>query len=244
MERGYVSAGQLNAALLEHVRRGEFTVPASLDLVGYGQIVPSQQALLTELQGRGTVIRQRTLESTGDADRLVASVLALTEGEERLLALRWIREFLETRRTAEPRARVAVLVPNLAEERDQLEGVLREVLAPELQSIDADLSSTPWGVFRWYSAVVTRHRCRCLGVGAMDPGSAAARECEFPAAFSVSRTYWGGCGRSERGGTVRCGSAAAHAPIAFGDRRPGIAGVGQPSSGWSQRRASNTVMAA
>ena len=39
---------------------------------------------------------------------------------------------------------MAILVPNLAEEREQLEGVLREVLTPELQSIDADLSSTPW----------------------------------------------------------------------------------------------------
>ena len=143
-EHGYVSAGQLNAALLEHVRLDEFTVPASLDLAGYGQIVPSQEALLAELRERGTVVRQRTLEATGDADRLVASVLVPTEGVERLLAVRWVREFLDTRRTGEPPARVAVLVPNLAEEREQLEGVLREVLAPELQSIDADLSSTPW----------------------------------------------------------------------------------------------------
>jgi len=143
-EGGYVSAAQLNAALLEHARGGRVTAPASLDLAGYDQIVPSQQALLTELRERGTVVRLRTLESPGDADRLVGSVLAPTEGEERLLAVRWIREFLDTHRTAEPRARVAVLVPNLAEERDQLEGVLREVLAPELQSIDADLSSTPW----------------------------------------------------------------------------------------------------
>ena len=143
-ERGYISAGQLNAALLEQVRRGEFTAPASLDLVGYGQILPSQQALLSELRDRGTVVRQRTLEMTRDADRLVRSVLAPTEGEERLLAVRWIREFLDTRQSVGARPRVAMLVPSLAEEREQLEGVLREVLAPELQSIDADLSSTPW----------------------------------------------------------------------------------------------------
>jgi len=144
VERGYVSAGQLNAALLEHVRHGAIVVPDSLDLVGYGQIVPSQQALLTELRERGTVVRQRALESTGNANRLVASVLVPTEPEERLLAARWVREFLDSRHPEEPPARVAVLVPNLAEEREQLEGVLREVLAPELQSIDADLSSTPW----------------------------------------------------------------------------------------------------
>ena len=144
-ERGYVSAGQLNAALVDHMRRSsDLAVPASLDLAGYGQIFPSQQALLTKLWDRGTIVRQRTLESTGDADRLVASVLVPTEGEERLFAVRWVREFLETRQTVEPPPRVALLVPNLAEEREQLEAVLREVLTPELESIDADLSSTPW----------------------------------------------------------------------------------------------------
>jgi len=143
-DHGYVSMGQLNAALLEHVRRGHFTVPASLDLAGFGQIVPSEQALLTALRECGTVVQQRMLESAENGKRLVASVLAPTEGDERLLAVRWAREFLETREIATPRVRIALLVPNLAEERDQLEGVLREVLAPELQSIDADLSSTPW----------------------------------------------------------------------------------------------------
>ncbi len=143
-ERGYVSAGQLNAVLAEHARSGRLEVPASLDLVGFAQILPSRQTLMTELRERGTVVRQRALEAAEDANRLVASVLAPTAADERLLAVRWVREFLELRRTEAPAARVAVLVPSLAEEREQLESVLREVLAPELQSIDADLSSTPW----------------------------------------------------------------------------------------------------
>jgi ATP-dependent helicase/nuclease subunit B len=143
-ERGYVSAGQLNAALLEHVRRGELPVTASLDLVGFGEILPSQQSLLNGLRGSGTIVRERTLEASGDAERFVASAVAPTESEERTLASRWIREFLTMRRTAEPAARVALLVPDLTEEHFQLEGAFREVLAPELQSIHADLSSTPW----------------------------------------------------------------------------------------------------
>ena len=143
-ERGYVSAGALNAALAQQVQRGGLAVPGSLDLVGFTQVLPSQQALLTVFREHGTIFRERTLEALPDAERLVAAVVAPTESEERLLAARWIREFLEGRRTAEPGTRVALVVPNLPEERDQLEGILREVLAPELQSIDADLSSTPW----------------------------------------------------------------------------------------------------
>jgi ATP-dependent helicase/nuclease subunit B len=143
-ERGYVSAGQLNAALLEHVRRGELPVTASLDMVGFGSILPSQQTLLDGLRERGATVREQSLEAAGDAKHLVASVVAQTEGEERILAAQWIREFLTMHRTAEPAARVALLVPKLAEERAQLESVFREVMAPELQSIETDLSSTPW----------------------------------------------------------------------------------------------------
>ena len=61
-----------------------------------------------------------------------------------MLAVRWIRGFLEANRAKEPGARVALLLPNPAERRAEIEGVLREMLAPELQSVDADLSSTPW----------------------------------------------------------------------------------------------------
>jgi probable DNA repair protein len=143
-DRGYVSGGLLNHALLEGLRRGELAVSASLELVGFGQMLPSQQVLLDGLREHGTVVRERVLEGRLTEDRLIASVMVQTEREERLLGARWIREFLDAHRTAEPCARVAVLVPNLTEERYQLEGALLEVLAPELQSIDADLSSTPW----------------------------------------------------------------------------------------------------
>jgi probable DNA repair protein len=143
-ERGYVSAGQLNAALLEHVRRDALPAPASLGLVGFGNILPSQNALLDGIRERGTVVREQTLEASRNVKGFVASVVAPTESDERMLATRWIREFLIMHRGAKLAARVALLVPDLAEERAQLESVFREVLAPELQSIDADLSSTPW----------------------------------------------------------------------------------------------------
>jgi probable DNA repair protein len=144
VERGYLSAALLNGALLGHVQTGVLAVPASLELVGFGKTLPSQQALLVGLRERGTIVQERKLEGSYGPRGLRASVVALNEDEERVLATRWIREFLEAPRALEQGTRVAVLLPNLAEERAQLEGVLRDVLAPELQSIDADLSSAPW----------------------------------------------------------------------------------------------------
>jgi ATP-dependent helicase/nuclease subunit B len=143
-EHDYLSAALLNGALLKHVQTGALPAPASLELVGFGKMLPSQQALLAGLRERGTVVQERRLEAPSGPEGLKAFVVATNEDEERLLAARWIREFLEASRAQAPGRRVAVLLPNLAEERATLEGVLREVLAPELQSIDADLSSTPW----------------------------------------------------------------------------------------------------
>jgi probable DNA repair protein len=143
-DREYLSAALLDRALLEHAQAGKLAVPADLELVGFGHMLPSQQALLAGLRGRGVVVQERKLQAPRGADGLRASVVAPNEEEERTLAARWIREFLKTSRAPEQERRVALLVPNLAEERATLEGVLREVLAPELQSIDADLSAMPW----------------------------------------------------------------------------------------------------
>ncbi len=142
-ERGYVSTAGLNAALSEHVRLGNLRMEGSLELVGFGSTLPSQQTLLAQLRGRGTLIVERTLKAL-DSRRLVESVVAPTLPDEYLFAMQWIRKFLEARRSGEHATRIALLVPNLAEERAQLESMLREVLTPELQSIEADLSSTPW----------------------------------------------------------------------------------------------------
>jgi probable DNA repair protein len=143
-EREYLSAALLNGALLSQVQAGALSLPASLELVGFGRVLPSQQTLVTGLRERGAVVRERRLEAAHGEEGLRTSVVALNEHEERTLAARWIREFLEAPHALEQGRRVALLVPNLAEERATIEGVLREVLSPELQSIDADLSSTPW----------------------------------------------------------------------------------------------------
>ena len=142
--RGYLSAALLDAALLVHLRTGAIAVPDVLTLVGFSELQPSQEALLEGLRASGTQVLERSLEAAKDDEPLRALVVTANEREELLFAARWIRVFLEERRAKMPGARVAVLLPNLSEERSELEGVLRETLAPELQSIDEDVSSTPW----------------------------------------------------------------------------------------------------
>ncbi|MGA8938842.1 MAG: hypothetical protein WB439_06730, partial [Acidobacteriaceae bacterium] len=143
-ESDVLSASLLNAALEEHVRAGALAPPASLDLAGFVEVSPSEERLLETFRERGTNVQELAL---GDAGRVSApsfSVAAQDERAELLLAVRWIRGFLEANHAKEPGARVALLLANPAERRAEIEGVFREILAPELQAVDADLSSTPW----------------------------------------------------------------------------------------------------
>lgn len=142
--RGYQTAALMDAALLLHVQAGTLAAPGALTMVGFGELRPSQEALVAGLREGGAQVLERRLESRAEDGAVRALVVAENEREERLFAARWMRGFLETRNTKMNGARVAVLLPALAEERAEWEEVLREVLAPELQSIDEDLSATPW----------------------------------------------------------------------------------------------------
>ena len=62
------------------------------------------------------------------------------EHEELMVAARWVRRFLEER----PEARVAVIVPGLEMQKAEIDRVFREVLAPELEDIEAGSAVGPY----------------------------------------------------------------------------------------------------
>jgi probable DNA repair protein len=135
-----LSAAMLDTALAHHLTNGTMPAADKLQLVGFDKLTPSQQQLLNAFQNRGAKIDRIKPVSVGSANQHVA-LTATNPREELIVAAHWLREQL----TAAARTpRIAVLNPNLAEERAEFEAVLRDVLAPELQSIGADLSSTPW----------------------------------------------------------------------------------------------------
>jgi probable DNA repair protein len=134
---------QLDSALLTHLQRSSLPAPPSLHLAAFDDPTPSQSAVLEALRIRGSQIVHHPIEyPTQPFQSLRASIIAPTERDEFLFAARWIREFLRQHR-AENQS-VAVLLPSLDDDRAQLDLIFREILAPELESIHADLSSTPW----------------------------------------------------------------------------------------------------
>ena len=154
-----LSLAQLDSALLAHLQRNTLIAPANLHLAAFDDPTPSQSMLLDALRDSGTIVIDHPITNSGcpmslalgdmgsqDAQPITtplrASIIAPTERDELYLAARWIRTYLKQHRNENKS--VAVLMPSLDDDRAQLELTFREVLAPELESIQADLSSAPW----------------------------------------------------------------------------------------------------
>ncbi len=129
----------LDHTLAEHLTANRIDTPSTLHLAGFPDLTPAQQSLLSAIEARGTTLHHHTLHTPQTHPPTLT--LAANPREELLFAAQWTRLYLQTHG---PTASVAILTPTLAEDRDELEAVLRDVLAPELHSIHADLSSTPW----------------------------------------------------------------------------------------------------
>ena len=135
-ERRCRTEGLLSQALLEdrlgamaEGRRISFE-KAELILVGFDAMTPAQMHLVEVIRAADGVVQELPLRVPVEARFLAA---AGDEHEELMMAARWVRGVVEEKR----QARVAVIVPGLEEERAEIDRVFREVLAPELESIEA-----------------------------------------------------------------------------------------------------------
>jgi ATP-dependent helicase/nuclease subunit B len=135
-ERRGRAEGLLSQALLEErlrtaVEDGQISFEATeLMLVGFDAMSPVQTGLVEAVRSVGGVVQELNLRVEGEGRFLM---VAENEHEELSAAARWVREVVEE----EPRARVAVIVPGLEGERAEIDRVFREVLAPELENIEA-----------------------------------------------------------------------------------------------------------
>ncbi len=123
------AGGFLSAALLERellAVAGRLKVGGKILLVGFEGLTPAQAGLVEAL----SAARGVELQVERAAGEFVA---AANEDEELRAAAQWARRVLEER----PGARVGVIVPRLEDERAEIDRVLRDVLAPELQDIGA-----------------------------------------------------------------------------------------------------------
>ena len=147
----YISRATLEATLQHHIEARTLEAPPTLTLINFTNLTPSQSALLETLRNTNTTITEQTLGTTTnpgapDLSHLEIGVsthhylhTAPTEPEE----LRTLSNYLRTFLQQHPTSTIAVLLTD-PDDAPTLEATFREILAPELQPITADLSSTPW----------------------------------------------------------------------------------------------------
>lgn len=143
-QRDYLSRAALETTLRQHIETGNLAAPAHITLAGFGDWTPAQAELLDAMRSAGSTIIQQPLETPPQPGDLRAVVPADNEQDELLTIARWVRSFVEHRQTTGQSSRVGVLLPDVEADRPALEAIFREVLAPELQQIGVDLSSTPY----------------------------------------------------------------------------------------------------
>lgn len=139
-----LSAAMREDALREHALAGALRLERPVVIAGFEEPTPAQAALLQALRRVGANLSETRLEPKASPALSRVSTVAATPRDELIVAARWIRT-LFNRRTAEAAPpRIAVLLSRPDESRADIESVFREVLAPELQPISADVSATPW----------------------------------------------------------------------------------------------------
>jgi ATP-dependent helicase/nuclease subunit B len=137
ISEGFLAQAQLEEALRLAVEAGRVSPGGEIALVGFDAMTPAQSGLVEAIRVAGVIVRDVRLDVSTDARILVE---AADEHQELFVAARWVRELLER----QPGSRVAVIVPGLEKQRAEIDRVFREVLAPELQSIEAGNESSPY----------------------------------------------------------------------------------------------------
>ncbi len=114
---------------------------AALDVVlaGFLELSPQQQRLVEALRSAGAqVALAGAAESEAPSDARVVAARSLRD--ELLLALGWAREHA----TADPAARIAIVVPDLATRREEVRLLAEDLLCPALQWPDAVEAPRPF----------------------------------------------------------------------------------------------------
>jgi probable DNA repair protein len=134
----YLSMAELESAITDAISAGSFEPSVNeILLVGFDSRTPAQSALLEALRDTGVRVEESAPHAV--AAQLHLATADTPEDELSEAALR-VREAI----AADPEARIAVIVPDIASERPEIDRIFRQVLAPELQSITADAALAPY----------------------------------------------------------------------------------------------------
>lgn len=122
---GWVDPASLPQHLAEAFKAGRLSPPRHLVLAGFDDLTPAQRYVLDSLRGVGCRIDESQLMAEAGESRAVRIGLPDSEHEIKVAA-RWTR----SRLAQDPGARVAIVVPDLADKRARIARLFMAELAP------------------------------------------------------------------------------------------------------------------
>ena len=134
-----VDSARLPDVMSDLARAGSLSLPARVIALGFDALTPQQEGLLGALRSRGVSVEVLT-DSGNEA---TATVLRhATPADEIRGAAAWAR----SRISADPRARVGIVVPELTRLRPALTGIFDEILLPDVLLHPGRTTVRPWNV--------------------------------------------------------------------------------------------------
>jgi len=125
------------AVLSRAIRDNILTPRDKFGLMGFDEFNPAQQALIDDLAASGVDIKSVQLTPARPGAALWKSRDNVDEAEQ---MARWVRHWSE----AEPRASIAVVVPDLHTRRREVERHLAEILTPAQE--EGGIQAKPWNI--------------------------------------------------------------------------------------------------
>lgn len=135
--RRVVSPGKVESVLTDAIQSGLLNPPAHLRLIGFDRVTPAQSTLLSALRGAGSHIE--TLEHHADSiSRRI--VIAPSRREEISACAAWLRKTLLDNQSQ----RIAVIVPDVASVRGEIDRTFRRILSPASMDVTAPPVALPF----------------------------------------------------------------------------------------------------
>jgi ATP-dependent helicase/nuclease subunit B len=132
-----VSPGKVESVLTDAIQSGLLKPPAHLQLIGFDRFTPAQSSLLNAMKTAGSQVEALEPHSDSTARRLV---LAPSRREEISACAAWLRKTL----LDHPEQRIAVIVPDVAAVRGEIDRTFRRTLAPESMDVKAAPVALPF----------------------------------------------------------------------------------------------------
>jgi len=127
----WIARCELTEAVTYALRFGAMAPPKEMGWLGFDRPTPAEQGLQAALIARGTT--QQMLAWRMEQRVLPALYAAKNDKDETIACATWVRNRLE----ANPKARIGILLPDLANRRSQLERDLSTLLNPQQFAITA-----------------------------------------------------------------------------------------------------------